>query len=71
MNAVISETVKAAILGLGMQVLEIPAQRKFRQCATPPLTPTKYRKLYCIVLSNTYKMAKKKFATPTLTPTNR
>jgi len=24
-----SETIKAAILGLGMQILEIPAQRKF------------------------------------------
>jgi len=65
MNAVISETVKDAILRLGMQVLEI------RQCATPPLTPTKRRKLYCIVLINTYRMTKKKFATPTLTPTNR
>jgi len=29
MNAVISETINAAILGLGMQILEIPAQRKF------------------------------------------
>jgi len=26
---VILETIKAAILGLGMQILEIPAQRKF------------------------------------------
>jgi len=29
MNAVILETIKAAILGLGMQILEIPAQLKF------------------------------------------
>jgi len=29
MNAVISETIEAPILGLGMQILEIPAQRKF------------------------------------------
>jgi len=29
MNAVISETIRAAILGLGMQILEIPAQRRF------------------------------------------
>jgi len=29
MNAVISKTIKAAILGLGMQILKIPAQRKF------------------------------------------
>jgi len=29
MNAVISETIKAAVLGLGRQILEIPAQRKF------------------------------------------
>jgi len=29
MNAAISETIKDAILGLGMQILEIPAQRNF------------------------------------------
>jgi len=29
MNAEISETVRATILGLGMQIPEIPAQRKF------------------------------------------
>jgi len=28
-NAMISETIKNVILGLGMQILEIPAQRKF------------------------------------------
>jgi len=28
MNAVISETIRVAILGLGMQIPEIPAQRK-------------------------------------------
>jgi len=29
MNAVISEIIKTAILGLGMQIPEIPVQRKF------------------------------------------
>jgi len=29
MNAEISETIQATILGLGMQIPEIPAQRKF------------------------------------------
>jgi len=29
MNGVISETIKAAILRLGMQILKNPAQRKF------------------------------------------
>jgi len=29
MNTVISKTIKATILGLGMQIPEIPAQRKF------------------------------------------
>jgi len=29
MNAQISETIRATILGLGMQIPEIPAQRKF------------------------------------------
>jgi len=29
MNAEISETIRASILGLGMQIPEIPAQRKF------------------------------------------
>jgi len=29
MNAEISETIRATILGLGMQIPEIPAQRKF------------------------------------------
>jgi len=29
MNAVISKTIKAKILGLGVQILEFPAQRKF------------------------------------------
>jgi len=29
MNAEISETIQATILGLGMQITEIPAQRKF------------------------------------------
>jgi len=29
MNAEISETIRATILGLGMQIPQIPAQRKF------------------------------------------
>jgi len=29
MNAEISETIRATILGLGMQIPKIPAQRKF------------------------------------------
>jgi len=29
MNAEVSETIRATILGLGMQIPEIPAQRKF------------------------------------------
>jgi len=29
MNAEISETIRATILGLGMQIPEIPAERKF------------------------------------------
>jgi len=48
MNAEISETIQAAILGLGMQISEIPAQRKFvsEECHAhsnahkPPKTPT-------------------------------
>jgi len=33
MNAVFSETMKAAILGLGVQIIDISAQRKIvRQC---------------------------------------
>jgi len=47
MNAVISETVKVAILGLGMQILEIPASL-IRQCATPTLTPTSRQKLWLL-----------------------
>jgi len=30
MNAKISETIRARALGLGMQILELPAQRKFK-----------------------------------------
>jgi len=48
MNAVISETVKDAILGLGMQVLEIPAQRKFVT-------------RICHAQSNAHKPARNKF----------
>jgi len=39
MNAEISETITARILGLGMQILGLPAQASlFRQCATPTLS---------------------------------
>jgi len=41
MNAEISETIGATILGIGMQIPEIPAQREFFQlCATPTVAPT-------------------------------
>jgi len=41
MNAVISETIKAAILGSGMQILEILAHRMFVSsvCLAPPDRP--------------------------------
>jgi len=50
MNAVISETIQATILGLVMQIPEIPAQRKFvsAECHAhsnahkPPKTPGSY-----------------------------
>jgi len=32
MNAEISETIRATILRLGMQIPEIPAQRRFAMC---------------------------------------
>jgi len=58
-RSVFTETMKAAILGLGMQILDISAQRTIvRQC-----------EMYC-----SYKyllIDQKKFVTPTLTPTNR
>jgi len=74
MNAEISETIQATILGLGMQIPEIPAQRKFvsAECHAhsnahkPPKTvaPTVLMlelkcKLKCIVLVNTYRLTKK------------
>jgi len=37
MNAEISETIQAAILGLGMQIPEIPAQSKFVSNVPRPL----------------------------------
>jgi len=46
MNAEISETIKAAILGLGMEVPEIPTQRKFVfEIASFPLIFTTLRKI--------------------------
>jgi len=48
MNAVISETIRGAILGLGMHILETPAHRKIRPCAKPFLTPTKRPKLWLL-----------------------
>jgi len=41
MNAEISETITARMLGLGMQILGLPAQASlFQQGATPTLTNT-------------------------------
>jgi len=45
MNAEISETIQASILGLGMHIPEIPAQRKFVSAE-------------CHVRSNAYKPTK-------------
>jgi len=63
MNAEISETIRATIVGLGMQIPEIPAQRKFVSAE-------------CHAHNNAHKPPKtvgpkKKLATPTLMPTNR
>jgi len=48
MNAEISETIRAIILGLGMQIPEIPAQRKVVS-EMPTLTPTKCQKLWLLL----------------------
>jgi len=49
MSTVISDIIKATILGLGMQILLIPAQRKFvSQRATPTLTPTSRLNLWLL-----------------------
>jgi len=59
MNAEISENTRATILGLGMQIPEIPAQRKFVSAGChahkPPKTvaPT-------VVLVNIYRLTQKK-----------
>jgi len=64
MNAEISETIGATILGLGMQIPENPAQRKFVSAE-------------CHAHSNAHKPPKTvaptvlMFATPILTPKNR
>jgi len=78
MNAEISKTIRATILGLGMQIPEIPAQRKFVSAACHAQNCGFYSfdaritiltEMYC---SHQYISIdpKKKFATPTLTPTN-
>jgi len=77
MNAEVSETIQATILGLDRQIPEIPAQRSLIQQLS---TPTNRPKLWLLqflcyllyaVLINTYRLTQKKFATPTLKPTNR
>jgi len=73
MNAEISEILGATILGLEMQIPEIPALRKFvsETChahkPTKPVAPTIFMlgtkfKLKCIGLVNTYRLIKKSFA---------
>jgi len=52
MIAVTLKTIKAAILVLGIKILEIPAHRMFVSSgATPTLTPTSRRKLWLYSLS--------------------
>jgi len=73
-NAEISETIRARLLGFGIQVPEFLAQRKFvspgyhthSNAHKPPKTVAPK----CIVLINTYRLTQKKFAMPTVTPTN-
>jgi len=77
MNAEISEILRATILGLDMQIPEIPALHKFvsETChahsnahnPTKPVAPTIFMlgtkfKLKCIGLVNTYRLIKKSFA---------
>jgi len=54
MNAEISETIRATILGLGMQIPEIPAQRKFVSagCKATFNAPQAAQKLQKIVNMN-------------------
>jgi len=74
MNAEISETIRATILGLGMQIPEIPAQRKivseechaYSDAHKPPKTvaPTVLMLEYkfqqkCIVLISAYRLTRK------------
>jgi len=81
-DAVISETIKAATLGLGMKILDNPAQRKFvssvchaHSNAHKPHTPVAHaifmleKNIYLkyISLVNTYRLIKNTFAKPTLT----
>jgi len=68
MNSEISETIQATILGLGMQIPEIPAQRKFDSAECHAHFNAKILTEIYIGLVNTYRLIQKKFATPTLTP---
>jgi len=72
MIAEISETIRATILGLGMQIPEIPAQRTFvsEMChahktpkAVAPTGLMLEKKLYlkCIGLINTYRAIRQKY----------
>jgi len=78
MNAEISETIQATILGLGMQIPEISAQCKFvsAEChahSNANKLDARIEILTEMCWSCQYLSidAKKKFATPTLTPKNR
>jgi len=81
MNAEISKTIRATILGLGMQIPEIPAHRKFVSAGChsysnahkppKPVAPTIFMldtKFYLKCIVNTYRLIQKKFDTTTLTP---
>jgi len=60
MNAEISETIRARLLGFGMQIPELLAQRNLiRQDATPTLTPTNLPKGGSYSF-DTYRLTQKK-----------
>jgi len=63
-----SETIKAAILGLGMQILEIPAQRKFVSSVCHAHSNARihfFTEMYCS--HHFLSIDPNKFPTPTLT----
>jgi len=65
MNAEISEIIGARLLGFGMQIPELLAQRPqtVQNCGSYSFDDR--------ITISPYRLTKKKFATPTLTPTNR